>query len=172
VDQEFILLGRARKDLERAEAAKAKTELALQGLEIEVTRLRNFIEQFEIYNQKAAKQTVQTGGRQKGAVLMDNVVSILEKSLKPMSIHELLGALARASIEVGGENAATNLAAYMSKDYRVTFSKGIGWTLSSELAGGFAKSEPVNVVKVTDRKDTGGFIAKNPPPDLDDDIPF
>lgn len=134
-------LYQAKRDLERAEASRAKAESLMRTAEIEISRLRSFIEQYEIYASDNERQINQAKIRARSRTIADVAVSLIENSENPLHIQQILDGLSRSGVEVGGENKAANLAAYLSKDNRVRFERGLGWMISGDRL--FSSDEPI-----------------------------
>ena len=128
---EHPYLSQARRDLEKAESARSKAEAMLREAEQNSVRLKNFIEQYEYYMSIYEQDNGQAKHKVRTRSLTDTAVSIIEMAEEPLSIQEILVRIQSYGIEVGGENKAANLAAYLSKDNRVQHLKGFGWVLSS-----------------------------------------
>lgn len=183
-------LYQAKRDLERAEASRAKAEALLRTAEIEISRLRSFIEQYEIYASDSERQINQAKFRAKSRTIADVAVSLIENSENPLHIQQILDGLSRNGVEVGGENKAANLAAYLSKDNRVRFERGLGWMISGERlfssdeqitenavsgnsAPPFKQYAPIREQQIISRSDANARRARaEAVPDVDDDIPF
>jgi hypothetical protein len=171
MDSDNDLLRRAKRDLERAVVAKNKAESAFQAASMDVSRLQNFIEQLEIYREKSTFAPTGQIIKNKGLLITDKVVSILENAGRPLAIQELMVELERASIDVGGENKATNLAAYLSRDNRISYERGVGWRLVSE----FVESPIITTIVKIEKPDSQQPGRQSNPAssiELDDDIPF
>jgi hypothetical protein len=159
----------AKRDLEKARIALTRAQQAAEAAASEVSRLKHFVEQYEMYIQRETLTTSNIPN--KGAMLQDNVVKIIEDFGAPMSIQDIVDRLNLINIEIGGENKAANLASYLSRDSRLIFERGSGWRLASEMM-----QRSSNTAEESIKVATRGFMTKNLPKqtaqDENEDIPF
>ncbi|MDG3441873.1 hypothetical protein [Nitrospirillum amazonense] len=133
-------LSLARTDLQKLEAKISRLQEDLRGLENDRVKLLHFIEMAERYSSATTilgattkRSSVENRGT-KGARLVEASLEIMRDTGRPMKNAELANALISMGYEIGGQQPSANLAGFLSRDSRVAFTKGLGWTLAPQIA--------------------------------------
>lgn len=180
MDQPEELIARAKADLIKQEAAESRALEALERAREEQIKLRAFIEMLGRYagvdaSQVPAPQPSRVRAS-RSRELVDKAIDLIRSNEHPLGIGVLADQIEDAGLEIGGQNRNATLAGYLSRDPRVKYLQGIGWTVT-EQGNGREKSQP--------KKETAGSAGNERPAasvtqptswsrynDLDDDIPF
>jgi hypothetical protein len=139
------IIAKAKADLQRAERNVSHYRVQMENAAADALEITAFLKRFEFYAVRggaaSAVVTRSDGGERlparegsKSRRLVDECIKIIEAAGAKVDINDLLNGVLAAGLEIGGRDEKSNLAGYLSRDARVTYTRGEGWALVNEGA--------------------------------------
>lgn len=172
------ILAKAEMDLERAQSRAARLRDDLAKAESDVLQMSGVVSwlrkqmglpehdggiTLRTVRVHSTRSGISTGS--KSGELVNAAIEAITKAGRPLSIAELEFQVNAAGHAIGGANPRANLAGYMSRDRRVQFTQGVGWTLAGpENEEGSENSEPQSFTgDVAERSNASDSKSEEPP---------
>ena len=149
----------ASADIERFNAKEVRLVADLEAVRAERQKLIHFCEMASKYSgvEIAGASGTQVGEATRSRVcygalprpgsktanLVEAVLDAIDKAGHPLAIKDLVSAVHARDLTIGGANEAANLAGYLSRDKRIQYARGIGWSRATAAA---QKDETVSLV--------------------------